>query len=131
MLPRSGLTHGHLAGGHPGAGDEPHAPALVELLVEHREHALALGRRLHRTQRVVLAAGGDAEDGHDGVADDLLDRAPMRLEDDAHRVEVARLHLAQGLGVEPLAERRGALPVRGHHGSYPADLLRRAIGHQL
>ena len=123
MLPRSGLTHGHLAGGHPRAGDEPHAPALVELLVEHREHALALGRRLHRTQRVVLAAGGDAEDGHDGVADDLLDDPAVRFEHDLHLVEVARQDLAQRLRVELLPEGGGALQVRGDDRGNSPDLL--------
>jgi hypothetical protein len=46
----------------------------------------------------------DAEHGHDGVADELLDRATVPLDDLLRNLEVARHHSAQALGVELLTE---------------------------
>ena len=54
---------------------------------------------------------GQPEDRDDRVADDLLDRAAMRLEDGPHLIEIEGQDLAQGLGIEALAERRRALQV--------------------
>ena len=46
-----------------------------------------------------------AEDRHDRVADELLDRASVALDDRLHLVEVAAEERAQGLRVGRLAER--------------------------
>jgi hypothetical protein len=67
---------------------------------------------------------GQAEDGHDRVADVLLDPSPVVLEDLAHLVEVARHDLSQRLRVERLAETRGALEV----GEDDRDRLPRLLG---
>ncbi len=51
---------------------------------------------------------GQAEDGHDRVADVLLDRPAVALDDLAEGGEVAGLEGAEGLGVEALADARRA-----------------------
>ena len=96
-------------------------------VVQGGQGALALGGRLDRSQRVVVVPDRQPEDRHDGVADDLLDRAAVRLEHRAHLVEVAGQDLAQRLRIEPLAERRRALEVRGDDRREPADLGRRRL----
>jgi hypothetical protein len=48
--------------------------------------------------------GGDAEDGHDGVADELLHDAAPRRDHRRHRREILREKRAEALGIEPLAE---------------------------
>ena len=53
---------------------------------------------------VVLVAGRGAPDGHDGVADELLDRAAVPLDDAARQLEVARQELAHLLGVAVLGQ---------------------------
>ena len=64
-----------------------------------------LPRRAHRTQRVVLVGDGYAEDGHHRVADELLDRAAVPLEDRAEICEVAAHARPERLGIGGLAER--------------------------
>ena len=87
------------------------APALLELDVQHLEPLLHLERAADGAQGVVLVGGRHPEDGHDRVADELLDGAAVTLEGGAHLLEVAGDHLAERLGVEPLAERSRALEV--------------------
>ena len=113
-----------LAGGDAGADDEADAVAGIELVVEGRERALRFRGRLEGAERVVVVPERQAEHRDDRVADDLLDRAAVRLEHRAHDVEVAVQDLAQRLRVEPLAERRRALEVRGDEGDDAADLAR-------
>ena len=52
-----------------------------------------------RPQGVVLVACRHPKDGHHLVADELLDRAAVPLDDLAHPVEVAGLHPPVGLGI--------------------------------
>ena len=58
-----------------------------------------------RSQGVVLVQDRDSEHGHHRVADELLDRPFVALDDRLHLVEVAAHHPSQRLGVELLAER--------------------------
>ena len=55
-----------------------------------RERVAHLDRRPHRAQCVVLVHHRHAEDGHHGVADELLDGAAVALDDRLHPLEVAR-----------------------------------------
>ena len=48
---------------------------------------------------------GDAKDGHDGVADELLDVSAVAFDDALHPLEVAGQDGAQGFWVGGLAER--------------------------
>ena len=77
----------------------------LELVVELSERHAQVGRSSHRTQRVVLVQLGNPEDGHHGIADELLHRAAVAHEHLGHPLEPARHDLPQGLRVEPLPER--------------------------
>ena len=59
---------------------------------------------------VVLVGDRRAPDGHHGVADELLDRAAVALDDLARQVEVARQELAHVLGSRSSA--KGVKPTR-------------------
>jgi hypothetical protein len=93
-----------LGAGHDLAGVDTDPPLDPQL----RERVAHLDRRAAGAQRVVLVSGRHAEDGHHGVADELLDRAAMPLDDRFHPLEVAREQCPQRLGVGRLAERRRA-----------------------
>ncbi len=58
-----------------------------------------------RPQRVVLVRDRHPEDGHHRVADELLDRAAMALEDRAHPLVVAAHRRPERLGIGDAAER--------------------------
>ena len=62
----------------------------------------------HGALGVVLVAGRGAPDCHHGVADELLDRAAVALDDPAGQVEVARQQVADLLRVPVLGDRREA-----------------------
>jgi hypothetical protein len=51
---------------------------------------------------------GDPEDGHDGVAYELLHRAVVALDDGTHLVEVTDHDAPDRLGIEPLPKPRRA-----------------------
>jgi hypothetical protein len=82
------------------------APASLQLPVQLGQRPLHPGGGLHGPERVVLVERRQPEDGHDSIADELLDRPAVTLELAAHLLEVAVHHLAQRLGVERLAEVR-------------------------
>ena len=109
----AGPADDHLTGGDAGAHDQPDAIRLVELVVQVGQQAEALCGGRHGPQGIVVVPGRKPKDRHDRVTDDLLDRAAMRFEGQPHLVEVAGLHLAEGLRIEPLTDARGALPVGG------------------
>ena len=84
-------------------------------------------RRTHRAVGIVVVCGGHAEDRHHRVADELLDRSAMRLEDRSSGLERPRESLADDLGIVFHPERGRAhdvseedgdeLPFFGHAGS--------------
>jgi hypothetical protein len=80
--------------------------------------------RTHRAQRVVLVRDGDAEDRHHRVADELLDRAAVPLEDRAEVGKVPTHARTKGLGVGGLAERGRSHEVAEEHGD---DLARLSL----
>ena len=91
-----GVAGEHLAGVDP----DP------RLQAELGQRVLHLLRCPHGSERVVLVHGGDAEHRHHLVADELLDRPAVPLDDLAHAIEEARLHAPVRLGV-PLREPGG------------------------
>ena len=109
------------------AGVDAHAElearpvAQLELVVQLAEGAAQLVGGAHGPERVVLVHGRHAEDGHDRVADELLHGPAVALDDRLRRLEVARHHPAQALGVDPLAERGRA----GHIAEEDGDDLAR------
>ena len=91
---------------------DPHAEldaALRSQLVAEGGDLLAHGGcRAHRAQRIVLVGDRDAEDRHHGIADVVLDRAAVCLDDIAHADEPALHRPAQRLGIHAFSERRGS-----------------------
>ena len=79
---------------------------LAQLCVQALEPGAQLIRSTHGAQGVVFVHDGDAEDSHHRVADELLHRTAVALEDLARHAEIALHHATEGLGVEALAERR-------------------------
>ena len=119
ISPGCGALLEPLGDDHRLAGDE--AEAVLGIAREHlarvdaaiRALQAELGKRLlhllrgpHGPERVVLVHGRHAEHRHDLVADELLDRPPVPLDDLAHAVEEARLDAAVGLRI-PFREPRG------------------------
>ena len=93
----------------PGVDADPDAQlghfASGEAAVETLDGRLHLERRADRPQRVVLVRPREAEDGHHGIADELLHRASVRLDGVAHRLVPGAHQFAQRFGIEPLPER--------------------------
>ena len=106
-------VHGdRLAGDDPDAGREPlelvgfaEGVDCVDQLEAGPDGALG----------VVLEGDRDPPHGHDGVADELLDRAAVASDDGAGVVEVAREQLAHDVGVERLGAGREAHQVAEDH----------------
>ena len=90
----------HLAGVHADPGGEPDAPRALELVVENSERLAHLDGRPDGAQGVVLVQNRNTEDGHDGIADVLLDDAAMTLDDPAHLAEVACQQVSVRLWIE-------------------------------
>ena len=81
------------------------AVVALEIAVQHGQPLTHLVRRKNRAERVVLVEHGHAENGHDGVSDELLDRSSVSFENGLHLVEVAAHHTAERFRVELFAER--------------------------
>jgi hypothetical protein len=77
---------------------------------------------------VVLVHGGHAEDGHDRVADELLDRAALGLDLGCQRREEVPHQVAELLRVERFRPPRRADDVREEDGDELQHLLRRLRG---
>ena len=112
-LPGRDVARDDLAGVDAGAVARSDTLAPIELVVELGQRSLHLDRGAHRAERVVLVEAGQAEDGHDRVADVLLDGSAVELEDRPHRVEVADMTSRSASEssrsprlVEPLGRRR-------------------------
>jgi hypothetical protein len=84
------------------AGGQPDAGLDAEL----RERVAHLHGRAYSPQRVVFVCRRHAEDRHHRIADELLDGAPVSLDDRLHALEVAGEQPAKRLRVDRLAERR-------------------------
>ena len=106
-LPSCRVAGDHLASRDTGAGLHGHAALARELGVENRQRFSHLYCRANGSQRVVFVNSGDPEDGHNGVADELLDGPAMPLDDRLHRREVAAHQRSHGLGIELLTKRGG------------------------
>ena len=124
-----------IAGDHLTAGNahprlEPHAVLVLELVVQLGQAVAHLRRRPNGSQRVVFVQMRDPEHSHDGIADELLDRAAMALQGHTHLVEVPADRAPQRLGIKPLAERRRAGEVGEDDGHCLPELPRRSRGQE-
>jgi hypothetical protein len=73
----------------------------------------------------------NAEDGHYGIADELLDGSTVGLDDPADPLEVTDEDCAESLGIERLAERRRPRHVAEEHRHRLAQLPHRHRGSEL
>ena len=108
-LPRRGGLLQPCGDVHGVAGDERLAlfgddlariDADPQLDPKRRDLAPQLERRASRAQRVILVHGRDSEYRHHRVADELLHCRAVPLKRRARRLEVARHHPTQRLGIE-------------------------------
>ena len=100
-----------LAGVHP----DPHFELERRLgLVHLRDRLLDRERRANRPLRIVLVRDRRPEHGDDGVADELLHRAPVALELVPEPRVVRREERPDVLGVEPLGALGRTDHVREH-----------------
>ena len=107
----------------PGRDSHPHVKVERVVPVVQLPDGIAHGeRRADRALGIVLVRRRCPVNGDDRVADELLDRAPVPLEDRLRGLEVARHDLPQALGVDPLAERRRARDVAEEDGDRLSDL---------
>ena len=111
------LTASPVASRSVGAGDDlARVDTDAPLDAELRERLPHLHRRAAGAEGVVLVYGRHAEDGHDRVADELLDRAAVALDDRLHALEVPSEQRLHRLGISRLAERRRSDDVAEEHG---------------
>jgi hypothetical protein len=99
------LRWGDLPGVHPGAGLDLESELPPEASVQLRQPGLHLQRGANGSQRVILMGHRNTEDAHNRVADELLHRSTVSLEDAPHRGEVPADRLAPGLGIQALSQR--------------------------
>ena len=92
------------------------------LMPELRERVAHLDRRPTGTEGVVLVRDRRSEHRHHRIADELLDRASMCLDDRLHPLEVASEQRPQCLRIGRLAERGRAGDVAKQHGYRLAHL---------
>jgi hypothetical protein len=100
-----------LRAGHDLASVDPYSPLESEL----RQCLPHLERRTAGAEGVVLVRRRNPEDGHHGVADELLDAAPVTLDDLLHSIEVASQQCAEGLRIGRLTHRGRADDVAEEH----------------
>ncbi len=106
-----------------GSGEHPRAHAQLghtHLLTEGGYRLRECKGGADGALGVVLACHGRSPHRHDGVADELLNRAAMALYQRAAAVEVPRQQLSNFLRVAMLGERREAHQVREEHGHQAA-----------
>ena len=103
-----GIAGDDLASVDAGADGDREPALALEVLIERREPLTHLSGGADCSQGVVLVHDGNAEDGHDSVADELLDRSAVLFQHGSHLFEVALHDSAHRLRVGLLPERRRA-----------------------
>ncbi len=110
------------------AGPRLEAEAPPELdFVDGAESVAHLKRRADRTEGVVLVCDGHPEDGHDRVADVLLDRSTVAVEGSLHGSEVGLEDGLERHRVEPLREGCRVREVREDDSHGPPSIGRRGL----
>ena len=92
---------------------------------EVRKRGAHLNRRTAGPERIVLVCHRHSEDSHHGIADELLHRPAVALDDSLHPREIARQQGPQRLRIRRLAQRRRTCHIAEHHGHRLAHLARR------
>jgi hypothetical protein len=127
-LPAARVAGHDLAGVDADPKRDRGAVAALELLVQVLQALLHLPSGPNGAEGVVLMCEGDAEDGHDGIADELLHRAAVALDRATHPVEVREHQVPHRLRVHPLAQGRRARHVAEEERRELAALGRRSVG---
>ena len=100
---------GHdLAGVHADTASQRDPMVTIEIVVQRGECRAHVGCCAHGPQRIVFMDLGNAEDRHDRIADELLDRATVAFDRRLHSREEALHDVTPRLWIERLAHRRGA-----------------------
>ena len=128
-LPRRRVADDDFAGVDPHPRTESDAPAGLELAVQALERLAHLAGGPHSAERIVLVQHRYAEHAEHRVADELLDRPAVPLEDWPHLVEIAQHHEPQRLGIDVFAEARRAGDVAEENGYGFAAERFRPFGH--
>ena len=103
--PCDGSPGEDLAGVDPGADADPHAVRAARARRSARDSSRSSTAARTARRASSSCTTGNPEDGEDGVADELLDRAAVPFEHLARGLVIARPHAAQRFRIEPLAER--------------------------
>jgi hypothetical protein len=91
-LTGEGIAHHNLARVNPSTRLDLDAPLAAEVDVERLQVDAHVERCANGTQGVIFVKRGDAEDSHDGVADELLYGPAVAFDDSFHGVEVEGHH---------------------------------------
>ena len=123
----------HLPRVHSDPERQPCPVLALELVVEVAGSLAQRGCGTHGAKGVVFVQHRHAEDGHDRVADELLDHAAVLLDRAPGRVVVPGQHPAEHLRIEPFTHRGRVGQVAEEDGDPPARLTigrqeRRAAG---
>ena len=114
-------------GGFPGEDTSAGAKlGRADLVAERGDGSDQVERRADGSLRVVLGRGRRAPNGHHCIADELLDRAAVELDQASRCVEVAREELARILGVALPGRRREPDEVGEEDGDEPSLCRRRS-----
>ncbi len=105
---------GHLAGVDPDPHPQFQAPLALQVGVERLHRRPDVEGGATRAQRVVLVQHGNAEDGEDGVANELLDRPAVGVDHFTDGGEEPPHDLLQRFGVDSLADVGGPGDVHEH-----------------
>jgi hypothetical protein len=92
LSPNARVPGHHLAGVHTDADGQTHTVVVLEFGVKLAERISHVTSRSNRPQRVVLVESRNAEHGHHGIANELLDSAAVMFDHAGHLVEVAAHH---------------------------------------
>ena len=114
-VPAAGFGEHDVARADPRPVGQSDAPRPFDPVVQVGQRRLALGDGPDGTERIRLAGDRQAEHGHHGVPDPLLDPAAVRLEDPAELVEVLVQDVPKRLGIEALGKGGRPLQVGDDH----------------
>ena len=121
----------HLSGVDAGSEADGDATVCLELDIQTPQALADLGGRPHRAERVIFVKLRNAEDRHYRIADELLDRPAVALNDRVHFGEVTAHQGAHRLWVELFAKARRARHIGeqdGHRATQSARLQRNRCG---